>query len=698
MDGKDTVFTNVEQERLVSLVNNLPEGALFQFVRDSKTGEMYVSYASGRWKEVTGIAAEDTASNIDTLFAIVYPDDLPYVMQAVENSILTMNSIQIEFRITVQGNTRWIKISSRPHVDGTLIVWDGIIIDITRRKKTERELETEKKRFQMLGDNLPGSALYQFVLDTRTGQMRIHYVSGTYEAVSGIAADIALTDITKIFDAIHPDDLPVMIQSIADSARTLTDFKFETRMGDRWIHVVARPRRDGAFIVWDGIMTNVTDRKKTERELKAEKNRLQMLGDNLPNSSLYQFVRNSRTRQMRLSYVSGTWEAVTGISAEVAMTDIKKVFSAIYAEDLPAFLQSIEESARKMAVHKSEIRLSDRWLNIVSRPRREHTHIIWDGIITDVTERKNTEAELAKYRENLEDLVQQRTDELNTTNEELYATNEELYATNEELERYRTELEQMVEQRTAELMLAKERAEESDKLKSAFLANMSHEIRTPLNAIVGFLRFIDSDTISPKRRMDYIQAINVSSKQLTKIIDDIIDISKIEAGQINICHIPVNLNILMNEFRILFESYVQASNKGHIELVLDDSGFIDHCFICIDTVRLRQVFDNLIGNAVKFTEKGYIRFGYRRATPDQLEFVVEDTGIGLSPDQHDIIFERFRQAELNNSRFYGGTGLGLAISRSLVQMMGGKIWVESVEGVGASFYFTIPYIENSKIP
>jgi signal transduction histidine kinase len=116
----------------------------------------------------------------------------------------------------------------------------------------------------------------------------------------------------------------------------------------------------------------------------------------------------------------------------------------------------------------------------------------------------------------------------------------------------------------------------------------------------------------------------------------------------------------------------------------------------VDTVRLRQVFDNLINNAVKFTEKGYISFGYRQSSPDQLVFTVEDTGVGLSPHQHEIIFERFHQAEFNNNRLYGGTGLGLAISRSLVQLMGGDIWVESTEGVGSSFYFTIPYI-SSKI-
>jgi signal transduction histidine kinase/CheY-like chemotaxis protein len=455
---------------------------------------------------------------------------------------------------------------------------------------------------------------------------------------------------------------------------------------------VARPRRDGVHVVWDGIMTNITERKETVRQLEDEKNRLQMLSDNLPNSSLIQFMRDTRTRQMRLSFVSGTWESVTGIPADVAIADITKVFSTIPAEDFPIFLQSIEESARMMSIHKSEIRFGDRWVRIVSRPRREGMVIVWDGIVTDVTERKNSEAELTKYRENLELLVQERTDELNSVNEELTASNEELYATNEELERYRAELEVMVEKRTEELVHAKEKAEESDRLKSAFLANMSHEIRTPLNGIVGFLRFIDSDNLPSTRRQEYIKVINNSSKQLAKIIDDIIDISKIEAQQMTICPVPVQLNDLMDELRMLFETYIQGSNKSHIELILDDSGFIDNCMIYVDTVRLRQVFNNLVGNAVKFTEKGYIRFGYRQSTPNQLEFVVEDTGIGLPPDQQEVIFERFRQAELGNNRHYGGTGLGLTISRSLIQLKGGQIWLESAEGAGTSFYFTIPYL------
>ena len=242
-----------------------------------------------------------------------------------------------------------------------------------------------------------------------------------------------------------------------------------------------------------------------------------------------------------------------------------------------------------------------------------------------------------------------------------------------------------------ELIRAKEKAEEADKLKSAFLANMSHEIRTPLNGITGFLRFLASDNLTQERKHEYIDVINNSSMQLLKLIDDIVDVAKIEAKQMNINPIPVQINSLMKELHVFFETYLQVNNKGHIMLILDDSGFIDNCVTMVDPIRLRQVISNLIGNAIKFTEKGYIRFGYRQTAPDQLEFVVEDTGIGLASKQHEVIFERFRQAELNTNRLYGGTGLGLNISSNLVQLMGGDIRVESAEGAGSSFYFTISY-------
>ena len=267
------------------------------------------------------------------------------------------------------------------------------------------------------------------------------------------------------------------------------------------------------------------------------------------------------------------------------------------------------------------------------------------------------------------------------------------YWSYKQLEQYHRQLELTVEQRTRELVFAKEKAEESDKLKSAFLANMSHEIRTPLNGIVGFIQFLNSDNLPSARRHEYIKIINNSSAQLARLIDDIIDISKIEAKQMTITPGPVNLNELMNELWVFFDTFLKANKKEHVSLILDDSEFIDQCIIFADTLRLRQVLNNLLSNAVKFTEKGFIRFGYRKSESGMLEFVVEDSGIGMRSDQLEIIFERFRQADLGNARrLYGGTGLGLTISRSLVQMKGGRMWVESVEGTGSTFYFTISYL------
>ena len=247
-----------------------------------------------------------------------------------------------------------------------------------------------------------------------------------------------------------------------------------------------------------------------------------------------------------------------------------------------------------------------------------------------------------------------------------------------------------------ELISAKERAEEADNLKSTFLANMSHEIRTPLNAIVGLLQFIEADNLSPEYR-EIVADMNTSAKHLSQLIDDIIDISRIEAKQMKIVPVSLKINELMNEMYQFFKSNLLAKNKEHIALLLDDSNFIDNCVIMVDAVRLRQILINLIGNAIKFTDKGYIRFGYQLSSNDFLEFFVEDTGVGLPECQQDIIFERFRQNEKNMRNHGGGSGLGLPISRNLVQLMGGDIWVKSTEGTGSEFYFTIPYKTNNQL-
>ena len=1096
------------------LADSIPDGSLSRFVLDTKTNKLKYTYVSAKWESVMGVSAEKAMADIENVFAIIHPDDLKLFKQAVNESARTMTTLSLDFRIIKSDRIYWVKTGKQPHRDGNLIVWDGLLLDVTHRKEVEQQLELEKGRMEALSNNIPNGSLYRLIYNTKIKRMRITYVSASWEVVTGIDAEVALTNLTKVFAYIHKEDFPTFLQTINYCARTMTDLSIEIRTGKRWLHVIGRPHIEDSLIVWDGIVIDISKRKSNETKLARyreklefmvqertdeltatnevliatneeltttieeldhyknhledmveektmevyeEKDRLQTLADNIPNGFLNR-VRlkasvlsdpNAATEwinHLQLIYASANAELLTGLSLAECMENYSLTFAKYHQEDLIKVAPILFEHFCNRTPLNIEIRFfrsenDMRWLQMSIWFTNEGEWIVCNGLILDVTERKTMEVELAIYRENLEQLVKQRTDELTAANEELVSTNEEMRATNEELsatneelsaindeldqykahleemvaektreavesveerkniekaliesekkqrfifensqdlfwiadyetgkitfiggngyemygvtneeflgktfyecfeptaqikiaalleekakeyyktgviqhfqieeqqygkdnsmvwvetfmqlapnengiitqivgidrdvserrkteealadseqkqrfvfdnmrdlywimdlktskftfvagagyemygftneeimqqelcelfdeptkkkvddlvnekikeyhktgiiqnfqfeelqyrkdgsriwvectyqlvpdetgeitklvgidrdidmrkrmeielakyrehlellvkertdeltsaneeliaaneelitaneelDRYKTHLEKMVEQKTAELIRAKEKAEESDKLKSAFLANMSHEIRTPLNGIVGFLQFIDSDNLSPTRREECFKAIKNSSLQLEKIIDDIIDISKIEAHQMTMCPVPVKLNPFMNELHTFFETYIQTSGKEHLKLILDDSGFIDQCFIHVDTIRLRQVFNNLIGNAIKFTEKGFIRFGYRQSAPDLLEFSVEDSGIGLAPDQREVIFESFRQAEKGNTRLYGGTGLGLAISRSLVQMMGGKIWVESVQEVGTTFYFTIP--------
>ncbi len=238
-----------------------------------------------------------------------------------------------------------------------------------------------------------------------------------------------------------------------------------------------------------------------------------------------------------------------------------------------------------------------------------------------------------------------------------------------------------------DLIKSKEKAEESDRLKSAFLANMSHEIRTPMNSILGFSELFKNKNISNQRKENYLKIIHTSGKHLIKIIDDIIDFSKIESGLLVINRANVNIKEL---FTLLYDEYIQvAQNKNpNIELKMEipDEDYI----IYTDEIRVKQIISNFLTNSIKFTEKGKIVLGYHKAGKKQLKFFVKDTGIGIPQDKLETIFERFQQADDSTTRKYGGTGLGLTISKNLAEMLDGEIGVKSEENTGAEFYFTLP--------
>lgn len=237
-----------------------------------------------------------------------------------------------------------------------------------------------------------------------------------------------------------------------------------------------------------------------------------------------------------------------------------------------------------------------------------------------------------------------------------------------------------------ELITAKEKAVESDRLKSAFLANMSHEIRTPLNSILGFSDLLVSLDLDPKIRAEYADMINLSGSNLLSIINDILDISKIEAGQIVLTEKRFPAFQMISD--IQKEYSLKARSKG-IEIRLSVLESDKDIYLLSDENRIKQVLVNFVGNAMKFTDTGYVEIGMK-IKDKQVVFHVKDTGIGIPKEYHDKVFERFRQVESAQTRKYGGNGLGLAITKNLAELLGGKIHLESKPNVGSTFFLMLP--------
>ncbi len=261
-----------------------------------------------------------------------------------------------------------------------------------------------------------------------------------------------------------------------------------------------------------------------------------------------------------------------------------------------------------------------------------------------------------------------------------------------ELNKHKKNLEDLIEQRTAELNIEiteRKIAEESDKLKSAFLANMSHELRTPMNAIIAFTNFIKDPDLSNEEREEYINYITTAGESLLQLIDDIIDSAKIEAQLLKINKTECNITQLFIELFTIFSELKKKRNKENIKLILNPSSIKNNLIIKTDPLRLKQILTNLLDNALKYTLEGSVEFGFERLD-EYIRFYVKDTGIGIPKKKFKSIFNRFYQIDQSVKKQFAGTGLGLAITKNLVNLLGGEIWLESKVSSGSIFYFTIP--------
>jgi len=246
-----------------------------------------------------------------------------------------------------------------------------------------------------------------------------------------------------------------------------------------------------------------------------------------------------------------------------------------------------------------------------------------------------------------------------------------------------------------ELIEASKKATESNRMKSLSLASMSHELRTPLNSIIGFSDLLlDEDTTEEEKEM-FSKLIQAAGRSLMQLIGDIVDISKIEAGQVTIQKSMFNVNSFLQEILLTFKQEKEIRAKTNIELRLVLSDKASDLRIETDPHRLQQIFNNLLTNSLKFVDDGYIEFGYLSIAPEYIQFYVKDTGVGIETTKKDKIFEQYGQDKSTYSRNLEGTGLGLAISKSFVELLGGNIWLDSELDEGTTFYFTIPFEAKS---
>jgi len=373
------------------------------------------------------------------------------------------------------------------------------------------------------------------------------------------------------------------------------------------------------------------------RELILSEQQILNLSNNLPNGAIFRFVFENEHTGKTL-FVSSGWEELTGQSIVEAENSVFFFQNRIHPDDSRELHKALAHAIRNRTMLDQVYRFYKnnteiRWFHVRAIAIAADSGLTYlDGYQVDETEQKHFEQEL---------------------------------------------------------VAAKNKAEESDKLKSAFLANMSHEIRTPMNAIVGFSSMLSNNQLPPQRQISYLELIQENCQRLLRLIDDIVDISKIEADQLHLRMEAVPLTNIMNFVRDHFELIIDP-RYPHVELWIDESMFNSSLIVHTDVFRLKQIFVNLIENALKFTEKGFVRCGQLLDRTDAVHFYVMDTGIGIAHENLEAIFQSFRQLD----QYSGGTGLGLSIVRRVLLQMGGSIWVESEMGVGSTFHFTIPVKKN----
>jgi len=543
------------------------------------------------------------------------------------------NASSYEFKIyNKNGEEKWAYLS------GSSITYKdrpaGIIsiIDITDKKKAETDIQEERKLLRTLIDNLPDTI---YVKDQLCRKIIANPADLKVIGCATEAEVIGKTDLELFSDEIglrgHLDDLRVIQRGEAVLNRQ--EVFYNSNRKKRWLLTSKIPLfdQDGKSSGLVGIGRDITEFKDAEEQIL----KLSTSIEQSPSTIVITDVNGN------IEYVNPKFTEITGYSSEEVIGKNPRILKSGKMPD--AVYKQLWDTISKGEVWRGEL------LN-----RKKNGELFWEWII--LASIKNEDQEITNYVAIKEDISLRK-------------------------------------QMEAELIVAKNKAEESDRLKSAFLANMSHEIRTPLNSIIGFSELLADTHFEIEQKDEFIGHIISNGNSLLSIISDIMDISKMESGMLSIRTREVQVLKIVTEIRKQF--LVRFEEKG-IDFRIDYVKELESVLVLADPERLNQVFNNLINNALKFTSKGFVQLRYSKVGK-MLQFEVKDSGIGIPLDFHAKIFDRFSQVEASNSRRYGGNGLGLAITKNLIELMGGKIWLKSKPGDGTSFYFTLPLKEEESM-
>jgi len=519
-----------------------------------------------------------------------------------------------------------------------LIANKELAFQITERKQAEDALRESEEGYRKLFEN---HSAVKIILDPDTGAIldandaAAQYYGWTHEELKHM----------KIYqiNTLSHEEVDVEMERARSKRRNRFEFRHRRADGSiRDVEVFSSKIEIRGKDVLNSIIQDITERKQVEEELKNKMDELTIANKAILQSEK-NFHRSISKSPMGIRIVSADGETIYANKAFLAIFELNSLeeFASIPTINLytpESYAQHQKRKEKRKNGHdvfdyEISIICANAGIRYIKIWRRE---VLWNGtkhyqvINLDITEQKKL---------------------------------------------------------TIDLIAAKEKAEESDRLKSAFLTNMSHEIRTPMNGILGFTELLKEPNLSSDDLQDYIKTIQISGARMLNTINSIVDISKIESGLMNVDIKETNINEKMEFTYNFFKPEVEI--KG-LQFLFKNGLSSKEAVIKTDNEKVYGILTNLVKNAIKFTYEGSIEFGYEKKGK-YLEFFVKDTGVGIPKNQMELIFERFRQGSESHNRGYEGSGLGLSIAKSYVEMLGGKIWVESEEGKGSTFYFTIPY-------